>query len=455
MHDTSIRPGPTYEEMLHPRLPGTPVHQPADGLADNTPLQDLFRITWRDARGRVRLLRLPSELTGVDANILVLIGQGFPSGSHKIGPAYAALMEAELDCRLAPGATLVAPSTGNFGIGAAHVARLKGYRTLVLMPDGVSAERADLLRSYGAQVGTVRADSGGVWPLLQHTRAQYGRRPGHYLVNQFDCFANYRFHRHVTGGSALEAVADWGNGRIAAFVAAPGSAGTLAAADAIKVRFPEALTIAVEPAESPYLYGGGQGRHRIDGIGDALIPLIHNVRATDCVLLVPEHDCLWGLRAIQGGPAVLAPALGVPAHDAEVLLGVFGISGVCNVLGAIEVARALRLGAEDNVVTVATDGTDRYASVLAALDTEGAANRDALIGAARASFRRHGLPLLDLRPEPQKQRLLAQKEASWRQWGVQDAQLEAMRTPDFWEEEYARHAAYDKELLMLRERIQM
>src|SRR5260370_4682023 len=131
-------PGPTYREMLHPERPIR------DGFSGST---------WRGADHRVRHTVLPRELTGIAANIVVLLGCDFPSGSHKVGPAYATLMEGELAGEIEPGVhTVIGPSTGNFGIGTAYVARLKGYRCVVIMPAGMNRERHQRIRQYGVEL---------------------------------------------------------------------------------------------------------------------------------------------------------------------------------------------------------------------------------------------------------------------------------------------------------------
>src|ERR1035438_1727056 len=119
-HVKQTVPGPTYAEMLHP---GRLIR-----AADEMDPINLFNITWRGPDHQVRHIVLPKELTGVQANIVVLVGRHFPSGSHKVGPAYVTLMEGELAGEISPGAdTVIGPSTGNFGIGVAYVSHLKGY----------------------------------------------------------------------------------------------------------------------------------------------------------------------------------------------------------------------------------------------------------------------------------------------------------------------------------------
>jgi len=125
----TLIPGPTYQEMLDPRtLPAAFRDRAAAARADELDAANLFNITWRGGGGQIHCEALPKELTGVKANILVMVGRSFPSGSHKVGPAYGTLMEGELAGEIEPGVnTIIGPSTGNFGIGTAYVARLKGY----------------------------------------------------------------------------------------------------------------------------------------------------------------------------------------------------------------------------------------------------------------------------------------------------------------------------------------
>ena len=444
--------GPSYQEMLDPTLLGPATRQEALRAlgGDEMSPANLFNITWRDERGRVRVIRVPPELSGVEANILVLIGKYFPSGSHKVGPAYATLMEAEVDGQITPGTvTIVGPSTGNFGIGTAYIARLKGYRALVVMPDDMSDERYERIRHYGAELDLTPGTESDVILTLERTHQRYVPDPAYKVLAQFELLPNYRFHRYVTGRSAIEAAAGFGDGRIAAFVSAPGSAGTLAAGDEIKARFDDCVVVAVEPEECATLYRGGQGSHRIEGIGDKMVPLIHNVLNTDYVMLVHDDDCVQGLRVIQEGPAVLSRALGVPESAAESLVGLFGISTICNILGAIKTAKALRIPAGRNIVTIATDGFDRYPSVMADLEARrGPVDQGVLRLWANQVFR--GVDtrdVLDVRPAAEKERLWRMKEETWLRFGYPAEYLEAMKSPSFWQEEYAKIADYDRRLV--------
>ena len=127
--------GPTYDEMLNPSHQDPKVREQALKAKKKNELDpiNLFNITWKNEKDEVNKLVLPKELTGVDANIVVLLGKYFPSGSHKVGPAYSTLMEGCVDNEIIPGKhTILGPSTGNFCIGVAYITNLMGYKGIVI-----------------------------------------------------------------------------------------------------------------------------------------------------------------------------------------------------------------------------------------------------------------------------------------------------------------------------------
>jgi cysteine synthase len=413
---------------------------------------NLFNITWRSPDGPIRCEMLPRELTGIQANILVLVGRGFPSGSHKVGPAYCTLMEGELAGEIEPGAsTIIGPSTGNFGIGTAYVSHLKGYNAVVIMPEGMSAERYQRIRQYGGQLDLTPGSESDVILVLERTE-DYKKDPRNKILAQFELLPNYRFHRYVTGRSALEAARQHGNGRVAAFVAAPGSAGTLAAGDEIKARFPEALVCALEPKECSTLFDCGRGTHRIEGIGDKMVTLIHNVLTTDYVALIHDDDCVMGLELLERRQPLLERILGLPGGSLGRLRGLFGISGICNILGAIRMARFLGLGPQDNVVTIATDGFDRYPSVLANLaERVGPLSSEEIAHCFEKIFRGgDAREILDVRPREQKDRLFGYKEEVWKPFHYSQAYLDGMKSQSFWDAEFSKIRNIDSALIRAR-----
>ncbi|MGI6065284.1 MAG: PLP-dependent cysteine synthase family protein [Bacillota bacterium] len=450
---TPIPFGPTYEEMLYPDRVSPEIREHALKMSNEDELNpiNLFNITWKNKENKVRKVILPRELTGVEANIVVLLGKYFPSGSHKVGPAYATLIEGCVDGEILPGRnTILGPSSGNFGIGVAYICRLMGYEAIIIVPAGMTRERVERIKKYGARLEMVSGEEAGMRSILQRTR-ELMENPINRALAQFELLPNYRFHRYVTGHSVVEAVREVGNGRVACFAVAPGSAGTIAAGDHIKSMFPEAIVAALEPFECPTLSRGLGGAHRIEGIGDNLCNLIHNLLTTDYVVLVHDDDCVKGLKVIQEGSHVLTK-MGVDPEQAQGLVDLFGVSGICNILGSIKMAKFLKLGPEDNVVTISTDGFDRYSSVL-----EDLAARNPQID--QTVLEQWGKDIFwgpdseqifDFRSPEAKSHLFKLKEKDWVPFGYTLDYLESMKDMEFWDREYNRVFEYNKRIIELR-----
>jgi len=445
--------GPTYDEMLNPlTLNENLQDQVIKAKKDELNPLNLFDITWRNEKGAINKIVLPKELTGVDTNIIVMLGKYFPSGSHKVGPAYSTLIEGCVDGTILPGKhTILGPSTGNFGIGVSYICNLMGYEAIVIMPDNMSKERYERIKRYGAKLDLTPGTESDVILTLERTY-ELMKEPNNKALAQFELFPNYRFHRHVTGHSAVELAQDIGNGRVAAFVSALGSAGTVAAGDHIKSVYPDTKIVALEPYECSTLTDGGRGQHRIEGIGDKMCTLIHNVLNTDFVMMIEDDDCVKGLKVIQDGEDVLKEA-GISADVINNMKNLFGVSAVCNILGAIKTAKHLNLGPDDNVITVATDGFDRYESVLVDLDERYLeTGKNALKRWKKDVFDDIGVDkITDFRSREMKEQLFDQKEKDWLPFGYTKAYLDSMKSPEFWETEYAKVEDYNKKIKMMRE----
>ncbi len=437
--------GPTFAQMRDPSLV-PPATRERARAARAQPLDpaNVWNIGWK-ADGTVPHTLLPEALTGLRSSVLVLSGRRFPTGSHKVGPAYSILVEKQLEDGCTPGRhTLVFPSTGNFGIGGAWVGPRMGYRSLVVLPEEMSAERFAKIHGYGAEVLATPGSESNVKEIYDKVRELRGA-PANRVLNQFEEFANYRFHFHCTAAAALEVVAGLGL-EIGAFVSAMGSAGTIAAGEAIKRRFPAAATVAVEPVQCPTLYNVGFGAHRIEGIGDKHVTWIHNVWATDLLVCVDDQECLEGLQLLEEGTETLA-AEGVPAELARSWTGLFGISGVCNVLASIKAARHLGLGPRQAVVTVATDGFDRYPSVLRRLDRERGPMTAVEARRRVGLFREPTSEWLLEGTAAVRRRWHNQKYFTWvEQQGKTVAELRAQEDPAFWFAHQEKAAEVDRRI---------
>ena len=447
---------PTLEELLHPAT--QPSHVRAAAVSAKDPLDPirLFDMTWRDPAGEVPHLVMPKALTGIEAEIVVMSGRRFPTGSHKVGPGYSIAREKLISGEIEPdGSTLVFPSTGNFGIGGAWVGPRLGFRSLVVLPADMSAERFEKIRAYGADVIATPGSESNVKEIYDKVR-ELRANPNNRILNQFEEMANYRFHHHVTGGTAEELVAELGarglgNGRVAAFVSAMGSAGTIAAGDRLKSADPACKIVAVEPVECPTLYNVGYGAHDIEGIGDKHVTWIHNVSNTDLLVCVHDQDTVRGVQLLEEGAAHLIELLGIDPGFTECVRGFFGMSGVCNVLASIQTARHYGLGAGDVIVTVATDGFDRYPSVMRRLEAaEGPQTRD--VAKRRIDLFRGAAPTMVLEGTMDvRRRWHNQKYFTWvEQQGKTVAELDALWKQSFWRAEAARIPELDRATLAAR-----
>ena len=368
---------PTWRQLSEPdaRL-GAMLPHPTHVNPDAPDPMNLWRVHWfngADRKQRVPVpehIVLPSELTGVDARIVVLLGRHFPMiAAHKVLAAYACLVPRLVTGRFDPAIDrAIWPSTGNYCRGGVAISRILGCRGVAVLPEGMSRERFDWLdRWVGDPEDIIRTPGteSNVKEIYDKC-AQLARDRENVILNQFSEFANYQIHYYCTG-KAIDRVFSHVKSsnpecRLSAFVSATGSAGTIAAGDYLKALH-NSKTVAVEALECPTMLSNGYGEHNIQGIGDKHIPLIHNVMNTDVVTAVSDSatDSLNQLFGSQVGRAYLRSRRKI---DRELIrrFDDVGVSGLANILGAIKVARHLDYGPDDVVMTVATDGADLYAS---------------------------------------------------------------------------------------------
>jgi cysteine synthase len=315
-------------------------------------------------------VELPEALTGVKARIVVMIGALFPMiRVHKVLAAYACLAPRLVSGRFDPTRQrAVWPSTGNYCRGGVAISRILGCNAMAVLPAGMSRERFEWLEQWAASPEDIVRTPGTESSVkeIYDKCAELARDPANEVINQFSEFGNYLGHWRCTG-PALEKVflslrRKNKDLRLAGFVSASGSSGTLAAGDYLKAAHGSRIAV-VEAVECPTLLMNGYGEHNIQGIGDKHVPLIHNVMNTDLVIGVSDQ-ATDGLNAVfntDTGRAYLARRLGVAPGLMEAF-GLFGLSSIANILGAIKMAKHWRLGSDDVIVTVATDGHEMYLS---------------------------------------------------------------------------------------------
>src|SRR5262245_52731631 len=364
---------PTFAELADPAT----IDHSRVGDADpqGPDARNLWRVHWyNDLRGaRVVVperVVLPSELTGIESPIIVVFGDRFPMiAAHKVLAAYACLAPRIVTGQFDPTRQrAIWPSTGNYARGGIAISRIMASRGVAILPEGMSQERFDWLDRWcedpAEDVLRTPGTESNVKEIYDACN-ELARDPANVVLNQFCEFGNHLGHYEVTG-RALEHVFDHVSAsrslRLAAFVSATGSAGTIGAGDRLKDLFGTRI-VAVEALQCPTMLENGFGEHNIQGIGDKHIPLIHNVMNTDVVVAVSDDatDELDVLFNTAAGRAYLVDRKGVPAAVVAAL-DHFGLSSICNVLAAIKVARLLDLGPDDPIVTVATDGAAMYSS---------------------------------------------------------------------------------------------
>ncbi len=454
--------GPSFEEMLYPQTIDPAIRAQALAALEADPLNslNLYNITWRDPQNQVYHIVLPSELTGVDANIVLIYGRHFPSGSHKVGAAYSVLLEQQLLGEVDPNVhTLVWPSTGNYGIGGAFIGCRMEYDSIVVLPEEMSQERFDRITRYGARIIRTAGSESNVKEIYDEVKRLRGSDPKVRVLNQFEVMGNYRFHYHVTGNTLVELAAELqmagiGAGKISAYVSAMGSAGTIAAGDRLKQIWPDHKIVGLEPIQCPTLFNNGYGAHEIQGIGDKHVTWIHNVLNMDALMAIDDMDALNGLRVLAeaAGREGLSARFGLTAELVDQLSQLLGISGICNIIGAIKTAKFYNMGSDDVVVTVATDAMERYGSVMAnQRDRYGALDEAQATAIVDGVFHRAGIDWIMEGGREARERWHNLKYYTWvEQQGKTVAELDAQRDPSWWIGHQEQVAEIDKRLLMQR-----
>jgi cysteine synthase len=291
--------------------------------------------------GGTPMVRLGRLGEGLGADVIAKLEAYNPAGSVKDRIGVAMIEAAEADGRIEPGRTTVVESTsGNTGIALAFVCAAKGYRLVVTMPQGMTRERASLLRLYGAEVILVES-MGGMHEAVDEADRIARRMKDSFVPQQFKNPANPEMHRRTT---AEEIWSDL-DGDVDVFVAGVGTGGTITGVgEVLKERKAAIHVVAVEPASSPVLSGGKPGPHRIDGIGPGFVPEILNRDVIDEIIPVRDEHAIETAR-------VLASREGVSA----------GISAGAATWAALEIAKRPESDGK-RIVVMSTDGGERSIS---------------------------------------------------------------------------------------------
>lgn len=241
-------------------------------IVGNTPLVQIDRYKAAAGVGEVTLLAKMEYLN--------------PAGSIKDRVALSMIEDAETKGILKPGATIIEPTSGNTGIGLAAVAAIKGYKTILTLPDTMSVERRNLLSAYGAQLVLTEGAKGMAGAVAAAEELEKSI-PGAVILGQFENPANAEAHRKTTGPEIWEQT----EGKVDIFVAGVGTGGTLTGVgEYLKEKNPDVRIVAVEPADSPLLSGGEAGPHKLQGIGANFVPKVLNTEIYDEIICIEDKD---------------------------------------------------------------------------------------------------------------------------------------------------------------------
>jgi len=361
---------PTFQQMKDPNLiPDNIKERLKDvGLWDINPL-NLFRITWKNdiktgLFNGVNYVEIPQRLTGVKARIIGLIGKYFPTGAHKVGAAFGCLVPRLVSGEFDPTVhKAVWPSTGNYCRGGAFDCALLACTAVAILPQEMSRERFDWLKSVGAEIIATPGCESNVKEIYDKCW-ELKKDPINIIFNQFDEFGNSIWHYNITGNAIFEVYSEIKNkrSRLSSFVSATGSAGTIAAGDFLRTKSPHIKVVASEALQCPTLLLNGFGGHRIEGIGDKHVPWIHNIRNTNNVSAIDDEDCMRIFRLFNEpeGRNYLKK-YGIDENTIN-KLDLLGISSISNLLSSIKTAKYYEMDENDIIFTVFTDSAELYQS---------------------------------------------------------------------------------------------
>ena len=369
---------PKISELTEPLTIGEDIQNKLKTIDKNeiNPL-NLFRVHWYNNKSYKEFSKtpeyivLPSDFTGVEAKIIVNIGRLFPLiSAHKVLAAYGCLLP-----RLLHGKfdytkhKAVWPSTGNYCRGGVAISRILGLKSIAILPEGMSRERFSWLEKWVDDPNDIIKTKGTESNVKEIYDAckELEKNSNNDIINQFSEYNNYAIHRAVTGPSFENSFLDIkGKTNLKArfYVSASGSSGTLAAGDYLKDHLNLKIAV-VEATECPTLLYSGYGEHNIQGIGDKHVPLIHNVMNTDFVVGISDEatNHLNMVFNTDVGKNFLNSKKGFNNNFIN-RLPELGFSSIANILASIKLAKYMKLGPDDAIITVATDGADLYLTEL-------------------------------------------------------------------------------------------
>ena len=367
---------PTFEELSDPsKIPVDVVKKLQKIDASEAHPLNLYRINWyNDPNGKgfcevPYYFELPKAITGIDTKIVIMPGAFFPMVQcHKVLAAYGCLAPRLVTGQFDPTThKAIWPSTGNYCRGGVAVSRIMDCHGVAILPEEMSEERFNWLKKWcldpKKDIHKTHGCESNVKEIYDKCN-ELDKDSSNIIFNQFCEFGNTVIHYICTGKALEKTFKDMQKKnrslKLRAFTSATGSAGTISAGDYLKDNYEDFKIVAVEALECPTLLYNGFGGHNIQGIGDKHVPYVHNVMNTDNIAGISDvsTDSLYLLFNTDAGKKYLKKK---EVTDKDIKnLSLMGLSSICNMLAAIKTAKYYKMGANDVVVTVATDPAFMY-----------------------------------------------------------------------------------------------
>lgn len=288
--------------------------------------------------GNTPLVKVNKLLDKDSAAVFVKLEKFNPGGSVKDRAALGMIEKAEELGLLKEGSVIIEPTSGNTGIAIAMIGRLKGYKVIIVMPETMSKERRDAIKSYGAELILTEGTQGMKGAIAK--AEELAKEKGYFMPQQFENIANPDKHYATTAEEILKDIPD-----LDIFIAGVGTGGTITGVGKkLKEMKSDIKVVAVEPKNSPVLSGGNPGAHKIQGIGAGFIPGILDKDTVDEIITVSDEEAFSAAREFASKEGAL-----------------IGISSGAALWAALQVAK--KVGSDKKIVTIAPDGGEKYFSM--------------------------------------------------------------------------------------------
>jgi len=390
---------------------------------NNDSAQPLHPLNWRKPSGEIGRVVLPKSMTGTKANVVVLCPDNFPTGSSNDGPAYFNVKYL-IDNKKIVNNTVEICAFDSSIVSYAWACSIMGLKCIIRTPQTTYPYWMKKAANYGAKIeveGTKLLDVMRIMDL-------------HKKKSNFICDVqtplSYTFHASVTGKAIIKAVDGVGNNKIVLLSYPASSGGLTGAATVSKKTYPYSKNILTEPTASSTFYNNKKGPHKLYGSGYGFIPYIHNIMATDYVMLIQDDEAIKVLKCFEEFNSKVAAEFGLDSKTIKPLVGKFGISTTACIISAINLAQQLHLSPDDNVLII---GEDTAAPYKEAMKSESVSEMDVKSIIEDAFIKTKFRPVIDVTGQRQRERLFRKKIDFWMKRGMDENILNKMKDKQYWD----------------------